>query len=264
MNGDDVLSDISYKPLIDDMTWSYSRINCYEQCRYRWFLKYIRNDTETPQFYASYGKFMHKLIEMFYRGELTKEGMKMKFLTGFQTEVEGKRPSDRTVQNYIQKGVEYLNGFEMFPYNMVDVELKVNYEINGIPFVGFIDYLGEKDGEYYIVDNKSRELKERSGRKKPTKKDEELDEMLKQLYLYAAAVKQKYGKFPKGLCFNCFKNGVFIEEPFIEEKYNEAVKWAIDMIEDLKNTEDFKPNMEFFGCYYLCGYTDDCEYWNNR
>lgn len=207
---------------------------------------------------------MHKLIEQYYKGELSKQEMKTRFLLDFSNEVHGSRPSERTVQNYIEKGIQYLDGFEPLPFNMIDVEMKVNYEINGIPFVGYIDYLGESDGEYYIVDNKSRELKPRSSRKKPTKKDEELDEMLVQLYLYAAAIKQIYGKFPKSLCFNCFKNNVFIEEPFVESKYEEAVQWATDSINYITATENFSPNIEYFGCVHLCGLTEECEYWNNQ
>lgn len=258
------MCDISYAPLIEDMTWSYSRIICYEQCRYKWFCKYILNMEENPRFYTSYGSFMHKLLEQYYKGELSKHDMKAKFLVDFSKEVQGQRPSERAVENYINRGIQYLDEFKPFPFNMVDVEMKVDYKINGIPFIGYIDYLGERDGEYYIVDNKSRELKPRSGRKKPTKKDEELDEMLVQLYLYAGAIKQIYGKFPKSLCFNCFKNNVFIEEPFIEKKYEEAVKWAIDSINYILSTEDFNPNIEYFGCVHLCGLTEECEYWNNQ
>jgi len=258
------LADISYRPLIDDMVWSYSRIACYQQCGYKWFCKYIRGEREAPRFYTSYGSFLHKLIESYYRGSLKKSDMKMKFLTDFSTEVQGARPSEKIVQSYIEKGIAYLESFEPFPYNMIDVEMEVKYEINGIPFIGYIDYLGEKDGELYIVDNKSRDLKPRSTRKKPTKKDEELDEMLVQLYLYAAAVEQIYGKFPKSLCFNCFKSGVFIEEPFVREKYDEAIKWALDMIGEIKEDENFRPSVEYFGCIHLCGLTSDCEYWNNQ
>lgn len=258
------MGDVSYRPLIEDMTWSYSRITSYHKCPYGWFLRYIRGEEETPQFYASYGKFMHKLIEMFYKGEISQSDMKTRFLLGFSNEVIGRRPSDKIVSSYIAKGMEYLDSFRVFPLNMIEVEMKVEYEIGGMPFVGFIDYLGERDGEYYIVDNKSRDLKPRSNRRKPTKKDEELDEMLRQLYLYAAAVEQKYGRFPKALCFNCFKSGLFIEEPFDLQRYEDTMKWASDTIEEIKDAEDFRPNMEFFNCYYLCGYVDSCEYWQNR
>ena len=255
------MSEMIYRPLIEDMVWSYSRIKCFEDCPYRFYLKYINGCREIPQFYASYGSFMHKLIEEFYKGIITKEEMLTKFLFGFQENVLGQRPKESTVEKYIQLGVEYLKNFSPFPYNMVAVEKKVEFELGGKKFIGFIDYLGEKNGEYYIVDNKSRELKPRSGRKKPTVKDQELDEMLKQLYLYAAAIKEEYGKFPKALCFNCFKNGVFIEEPFVEEKYNKTVEWFLKTIDDIADENDFLPYLDFFGCNYICGVNNECCYY---
>lgn len=254
------MGEVSYLPLIEDMVWSYSRIESFADCPYRFFLKYISHCKEMDKFYATYGSFMHKLIERYYRKELTKDEMVTEFLTGFSSNVKGTRPQQSVVQKYIKCGVEYLKSFQPFPFDMVGVEKKVEFEVAGMPFVGFIDYLGEKDGEYYVVDNKSRDLKPRSNRSKPTVKDKELDKMLRQLYLYSAAVKQEYGKFPKSLCFNCFRTGVFIEEPFKIEAYNEAVNWATSMIEDIKSTDDFYPNREFFSCYYICGVSNDCIY----
>jgi len=255
------MSDVSYRPLIDEMVWSYTRVDCFNECRYRWFLRYIKRYKETPQFYSSYGSFMHKIIERYYKGELAKDEMSQVFLKDFAKEVQGERPAASTVESYIQKGLQYLKTFEPFPYNMIAVEKRVEFDIDGTPFMGFIDYLGEKDGEYYIVDNKSRDLKPRSKRAKPTVKDKELDEMLKQLYLYAAAVKQEYGKFPKALCFNCFKAGEFIVEPFDEEVYQRAILWAKESIEEIKNADDFYPNREYFGCRYICGVSDQCCYY---
>ena len=258
------MGETLYRPLIDDMTWSYSRIECFNDCPYRFFLKYIKKCEETPQFYSSYGSFMHKLLEKYYKGELNKEEMQTKFLFDFSKEVQGPRPQESTVRKYIDLGLRYLEQFQPFPFNMIDVEKRVEFKIQGRPFIGFIDYLGEKNGELYIVDNKSRELKPRSKRATPTVKDKELDEMLKQLYIYSAAIKEEYGKFPKSLCFNCFKNQTFIEEPFNMAAYERAIQWALSEIESIEGAEDFYPSIDYFGCYYICGVHDDCCYWEMR
>lgn len=254
------MGEVSYRPLIEDMVWSYSRLETFCDCPYRWFLKYIKRYDDEDKFYASYGLFMHKLLEGFYKGKLSKSDMLTRFLLDFSKEVRGVRPQASTVEKYIQCGVEYLKGFEPFRFNMVDVEKKVQFDLGGIPFVGFIDYLGEEDGEYIIVDNKSRDLKPRSKRATPTVKDKELDSMLRQLYIYAAAIKQEYGKFPKLLCFNCFRTGTFIEEPFDEDTYNETVEWAKKLVEEIKDEDEFSPNREFFSCYYICGVSTHCCY----
>lgn len=258
------MGEISYRPLIEDMVWSYSRIKSFHDCPYRWFLKYIKHMRERPQFYASYGSFMHKLLEGYYKGELTKEEMQIKFLFDFSKEVQGARPQESTVKKYIQLGTKYLEDFEPFPFRTLGVEQKVVSSVGGYPFIGFIDYLGEKDGNLYVVDNKSRDLKPRSKRPNPTVKDQELDDMLRQLYLYAGAVKEDYGCFPEALCFNCFKTNTFIVEPFHKSAYDEAVHWAKSSIEDIADTEEFTPRLDFFSCKYICGLNDECCYWQSR
>ena len=259
------MGDVIYTPLIEDMTWSYSRVSCFDDCRYRWFLKYIGHIDEEPQFYASYGSFMHKLLEKYYKKELSKDELRIEFLTKFSTEVQGERPPGNIVGNYISKGLNYLTNFTDFPYETVGVEKKIDFDIDGIPFTAIIDYIGKSDDGYVIIDNKSRELKPRSKNGKRRKSDDLIDEMLKQLYVYSAAIQQTYGEYPKKLCFNCFKNMVFIEEQFNKDIYDETIAWVKKNIEDIKKSEseDFYPNVEFFSCRYLCGVSDECCYWSD-
>ena len=212
-------------------------------------------------FYASYGSFMHKLLERYYQGGLTRDSMLFEFFSKFSTEIKGDRPPGSIVTNYIKHGAEYIKSFEPVESDTFEIEKKVFFEHHGNRFVGVIDYLGEKDGDFFIVDHKSRDLKPRSNRETPTAKDAELDSMLRQLYLYSAAIKSEYKKFPKYLCFNCFRTGVFIREPFNEDAYNETIKWADRTIDEIKNAEDFYPRREFFMCKYLCGYNDICCYY---
>ena len=254
------MGNISYKPLIDDMTWSYSRIKTFEDCPYRFFLKYIKGYKETEKFYASYGSFMHRLLEQYYNGVLPRDKMLSTFLLNFQSEVRGVRPRKETVRKYIDAGCEYLKNFTPFPYNKIAVEKRVEFQIDGYNFIGFIDYLGEKDNHLYIIDNKSRVLKPRSGRAKPTAGDKELDMMLRQLYLYSVGTEQEYERLPETLCFNCFRDGRFIKEQFDMQKYEEAKSWAVDNIHKIEQTESFEPRQNFFSCFYICGVSDSCCY----
>ena len=258
------MGEISYRPLVESMTWSYSRLSCFDDCPYKFFLKYIRREEELPKFYSSYGKFIHSLLERFYKGELTKEEMQLRYLLDFQKEVVGSRPQASTVEKFIKQGSDYLETFSPLPYRMIAVEDKVDFTFAGLPFVGIIDYVGEQDGKIYLVDNKSRELKPRSKRKTPTVKDKELDEMLRQLYIYSEAVFQKYGKYPDYLCFNCYRNGAFIQEPFDKKMYDATVDWVRSRYETIADEEEFPPYVEFFACSQICGFSDECCYWNMR
>lgn len=211
-------------------------------------------------FYASYGKFVHRIIELYYRGELRKDDMLQYFLANFSDRVRGDRPSASIVTNYVNDACEYFKNFEPLPFEMVDVEKNFEIDIDGHKFVGVIDYLGEKDGEFYIVDHKSRALKQRSKRKKKTVNDNAIDDMLRQLYIYSECVYREHGKYPAGLCFNCFRNGEFIVEPFDKDAFADALEWAKITIRRIENAEEFYDLQDYFKCSWLCGYGKVCDY----
>lgn len=294
------MGEVNYKQIIQDMTWSYSRIKSFNDCPYRWFLKYIqpillihsvfggerpskadidaayvRGEVEKADvgilyaylgikrkdmFFANYGTFMHKLIELYYRGEKTPRQLCDMYLQEFKGQVSGRAPNRTVFTNYFKSGINYLRGFQPFPYNTVAVEKRVDFSLNGIPFVGYIDYLGERDGDFAVIDNKSRVLKPRSKRAKPTKTDEELDSYLIQLYLYSVAVEQDFHKLPKELCFNCFRTPILITEPFEEEAYTASKLWLSDKVSEIMKETEFRPSIEFFKCKHLCEMQDFCEY----
>jgi hypothetical protein len=202
---------------------------------------------------------MHDIIAKYYNGTITKPEMPVEFLTRFSTDVKGIRPAGKVVEKYVQSGMDYLRNFNDFGLNTIAVEKHVYFVVGEIPMTGFIDYIGEKDGDYYIVDHKSHELKPRSGRLKPTVKDQELENYLKQLYLYSTAVRNEYGKFPTELWFNCYRSGVVIKEQFDPQKYEETCSWATEMVEKIKNDSDFEANYDYFYCRWICSQNRNCE-----
>lgn len=255
------MGDICYAPLIEDMVWSYSRIKTFYDCPYRWYLKYIRKLCGENMFFSDYGSFVHKLIELYYRGEKSQSQLCDMYLQSFKSHVKGRAPNQKVFANYFRSGFDYLKNFTPFPYNMIAVEKRVDFLVDGIPFIGYIDFLGERDGELYVVDNKSKALKPRSARLKPTKTDEELDDYLRQLYIYSAAVEQELGRKPKHLCFNCFREQTLIEEPFREQAYAESKRWLSDSVAQITAETDFRPDIEYFRCAYLCEMNGHCEYY---
>lgn len=256
------MGDFNYAIVIDDFVWSYSRVSSFDDCRYAWYRKYLLEEPETRQcFYASFGSFVHEILEKYYNNSLKKDELVRYFLLNFQDKVKGDRPSKDIVDKYIQSAIQYLESFEPLPYRVIGVEKFISFTIDDVKMVGYLDYIGEDEsGNIIIVDNKSRNLKQRSKRKKQTQNDIEIDNMLRQLYIYSAAVYKEFGKFPKYLCFNCFRNGEFIKEEFDMGKYEESIRWLKKTIEEVRTTDDFYPNIDYFYCRYLCGYGNDCEY----
>lgn len=254
------MGDINYKPLLEDMVWSYSRVNCFYSCPYQFYLKYIARVSKVPQFYSSFGSFMHSLLERYYKGELTAEELVSKYTLGYLSEVKGERPRGDTAMKYFNSGLEYFQNFKPFELETVAVEKRIKFKIGKYPFQGIIDYIGKKSDELYLIDHKSRLLKPRSKRKVPTVKDKELDKMQSQLYLYGFGMKECLGKFPNYISFNCFRNGILIQEPFDMDKAQQAFNQMEQDIEYIINTEDFHPTIDWFFCHNLCDVKDECCY----
>lgn len=245
--------------IIDEMVWSYSRITTYETCPYRFFLTYILKLDKKRLFFSDYGSFIHSIIEKHLTGELKKSELDKYYLSEFQNNVVGRAPNLSIFKNYFQQGLLYMKNFT-FPYsNVLEVEKEISFNIKGKPFVGFIDAVA-KDTGIVVVDNKSRDLKQRSTRKKPTKSDEELDKYLRQLYFYCIGILNEYKELPEKLCFNCFRSGTVITEPFVQEKFEDAQNWALEMIDTIRNTTEWTPNVDYFVCNHLCDMCHHCEY----
>lgn len=218
-------------------------------------------------FFANYGAFVHELAADYYDKKKTSQEIHLEYLKDFKKRVNAYLPNQNTFKQYFKDGSAFLRNIQMPPHDIVAVEQKAEFDIDGKPFVGYLDRVDrDNDGNLIIVDHKSRKLKKRSKRASPTKTDLELDSYLKQLYIYQKFVKEFYGEFPKKLCFNCFRSGELIEEDFDQSAYEEAIDWAKKTIEQIRRESDFNPNMEYFKCNYLCEMNEMCEFYrmNNK
>jgi hypothetical protein len=253
----------NYEPVIRDMTWSYSRVKCYSDCPYRFYLKYIRfpRGNWDVLFFQKYGNFMHSLLEEYFSGAKNADEIRISYLSEFAETVPFNAPNQILRRNYFHDGLAYMNALEPPKHRVVAVEERANIEIGGVPFVGIIDLLEETDdGQLILIDHKSRALKPRSKRKGGAKSDRVLDEYLRQLYLYSEFVKQSRGQYPAQLCFNCFRTQSFIEEPFSMDAKDEAVGWLLSEIDKIAKDDEFCPDLDWFKCTYLCEAHRYCEY----
>ncbi len=227
-------------------------------CPYGFLLSYIKGADKKPMFFSDYGSFMHKLIELYLRGFLEKEELTGAYVSGFRRNVRGKAPSSKIFKSYFDQGYDYLSEID-FPYlSPIGVEQRVDFHVGDKPFTGIIDCVAMDDGKLVILDNKSRALKPRSGRQKPTVSDAELDSYLRQLYLYSVPMEQLYHTYPDRLEFNCFRTGQLISEPFRQEEFEKTKEWALKTIDTITENEDWSPKIDYWKCRYICDKRDDC------
>lgn len=254
------MGEICYAPLIDDMTWSYSRVKAFVDCPHRFYLRYICGLQGKDLFFASYGTFIHRLLALYYSGEKTAGEITDLYLADLLSSIPGSAPKAQIFSDYFAAGLNCVQDPPVLPYKPAAIEKKVSFQIGSLPMVGYIDYVGQRNDTYAIVDHKSRKLSPRSQRQKPTVKDKELDEYLVQLYLYAASLEQEIGILPEELCFNCFRSGLLIRERFDPYAYRAAQDWLCSWVSRIREESDFPPSMDFFRCQYLCEMQDECMY----
>ena len=246
---------------MEDWTWSHSRIDSYNNCPYNFFCHYILGEKEEPMFYSTFGSFVHEIFRKYFTGEIHDDEVLSEFITNFSDNVIGYRPQESTVEKYINSVVDYFSNFHGFGLNTIAVEKYVSFKLGDVKMQGYIDLVAaDEEGKIYVIDHKSRELKQRSNRKKPTLSDLELDEMLKQLYIYSGAIKSEYGSFPDYLCFNCYRNGQFIKEEFNEELFNEVCERVEKEVNLIMDEDKFCPREEYYKCRFICGFGNECVY----
>lgn len=247
------------------MTWSYSRVASFAECPYKWFLSYLYRDDngsalrKRSGFFAEFGSYMHSILQMYLSGLLARERLSTYYVAHFRENVFSKAPNQKIYLNYFQQGFDYLESFTFPHREVIGVEEKVDFTFADRSFTGFIDLISQ-DEKLIITDHKSRALKPRSKRSKPTKQDAELDEYLRQLYVYSAAVKNKYGRYPDVLEFNCFRTQTMIQEPFDPKRFYAVEKWAGDTINSIVTNDKRGASPEYWRCNYLCDVCDHCEY----
>lgn len=250
------------KSIVDDMVWSYSRVNSFRDCPYQWFLKYVRQlPRGSAKFFSSYGSFMHELLQQYHADTLPRHKLALRYLTGFQSAVQGPPPSEKVFVNYFSDGLGYLKTAAPVVDKTIATEKKYRFKLGGRSFVGVVDLIGITDGKLEIVDHKSKALKPYSGREKPTSTDRELDEYYRQLYLYSIPVAAEFGKYPDKLCFNCFRTGAIIKSDFDSQKLEQAKTWALQEIDRISAADSFPPSVDYFKCHYLCDMCQHCEYY---
>lgn len=245
---------MNYKELIDDMTWSFSRLNSFDICPYCWYQNYILKREGQQNAFAEFGTLCHNILEKYFKGEIMLWDMVDEFKNNFYFTILNEFPPNKFTDlknSYYQQGISYFSNFTGFPnYEVLSVEEEINIKVDKYNFTGFIDLVVRdiEDKKIKIIDHKS---------KSNFKNKSEQKEYARQLYLYSKAIKEKYGEYPKELIFNMFRKQQIVTIPFNERDYKEAQKWMIERIELIKNSSSFPViKDEFFG-QYLCSFRHD-------
>ncbi len=246
-----------YNFIIDDFTWSYSRVNSYNTCPRMFFLQYIESVSQNGNFFADWGLYIHSLLEQYYKKELAIYELVGQYENGYEESITHQAPPNKYVDlsvSYYNTGKEYFENFEdkYEDHKILGVEDEIKIDIDGRKFTGYIDLntLSTDDG-IYVIDNKS---------KKSFKNKKEEHDYLRQLYLYSIHIFDKYGEYPTKLIFNMVRGNVDIINPFCKSELDNSKKWFHDEINKIYNENDFLAKPNKFFCDWLCSVGKHCEH----
>jgi len=148
---------------------------------------------------------------------------------------------------YYDEGLQYFQSFDGFgdDKEILSVEDKFELDIRGNRFVGIADLVlrDRNTGGIIVIDHKSKSMNS-------MKKSQY--ENTRQLYTYAAYVKERFGEFPTLLQFNMFRYGVNINEPFAMERYEETMDWIERTIAQIKAEKEWKVSSSGYFCRFIC------------
>lgn len=254
--------------IIDTMTWSFSRLNSFDNCKYAWLLQYVEEPfaDKLDSCYGQGGGFAHELLESYYKGEVGLWDLPLLFESEFADKVTEYFPTingKNLRDDYYDKILDYFNNFEPLDekYEILGVEKKVKFEIEGYRFIGFIDLLlkNKETNEIIILDHKSASMKYKKNGGFTKASQLKFTEYKYQLYLYSVAIIEEYGKVDY-LEWNFFKDGKSVRIPWDSKDYEAAKKWAVDTIKRIENETEWpmKEKTEYMYCSYLCSKRGCC------
>ena len=143
---------------------------------------------------------------------------------------------------------------------ILGIEEKVEFELGGKPFVGFIDLrYKDKDGNMILEDHKSANIKFNKNNTVSKSDAEKMKKYEYQQYLYTIPFIES-GIKVDFLAWNFFNNQKVYKIPWDQDKYEEAKKWAVDTIALIEAEEEFNPAPDWYMCHNLCDHRDFCMY----
>ena len=265
------LTQAEIQKRLENMVWSFSRLNSANQCKYAWYLHYICGKKGVENGFAQFGIAVHETLEKFLKDEISIFEASEYYQEKFGEYVTSKFPYNKSSdlrENAFQEGLNYFNQltFDLNKYEILGVENEIEFKIGGIyPAKGYIDLaFKDKDtGDIIISDHKTAKLKFLKDGVTLSRQKSEREHFLafkRQLYLYSIAGKELWGKVDK-LRWNLIRLNRDLVIPYNEEEFKEAEEWAIKTIEEVKNEIMWLPDVsETYFCNTLCDNRMDCTY----
>lgn len=257
---------MNYTKILNDMTWSFSRLHTWEQCPYAFYLKYIEQRPGESNYYAENGKCIHEVFQTILTNQIPLEECTTLYSHKYDLICEKTRQS--IMDNTYETCMDYLSvidGIEKEKYQILGVELELPFKIGNYKFIGYADLVvkNKENEKILLIDHKQApHFLKKDGT--PLKSQiTQFTAYKHQMYLYCKGLKECFDIQVDHLIWHHFKDqGKLTILPFAKEDYEGTLKWAVTCIQNIQKDRRFKHHPSFLLCSSLCDYRNDCEYQN--
>lgn len=246
------------------MTWSFSRLHAWEQCPYAFYLRYIEKREGESNYYATNGRCMHEVFGAILTGNITIDECAQFYANKYEMICE--RVKQTIMDRTYKKCMDYLctiEGIDLDKYEIIGVELKLEFKIGKYKFIGYADLVVRNKGsrEVILVDHKqAMHFMKKDGMPLKNQLDN-FNAYKHQMYIYCKGLKECLDIKVDKIVWHHFKdNGELTIIPFVREAFEETMKWAVQCIEEIKKDKKFVHKASYIMCSTLCDYRNDCEY----
>lgn len=204
--------------------------------------------------YAEYGIHCHNILERWAKGELMSFELSEAYESEYDQAVKHSFPPfpRELASKYFEEGLAYFNAFDGFgEQEILSVEDRFEISIRGNRFVGIADLIlrDRNTGAISVIDHKSKSMQSLM---------KDLHANKRQLYLYAAHVREKYGIYPTLLRFNMFRYNKWVDEFFDSQAYSEMQDWTEQTIHRIRSERDWQVSASGYFCKFICSVRDHC------
>jgi len=201
---------------------SYSQLDSYLSCPYKWYLDKVmqlpRGSASVP---LQYGSYIHEILEYYLKHRDMDEQQLFELYDAGYDFAGIPHPDKEDYELHYELGKQMIynmfnepNEAEFLIRNahVLGVEEPIELELNGVIIDGFIDAVLQDDG-IIVIDHKSS--------KKKFDKKKLLTNL--QFPIYAMAIKNKYGEYPRKSLYNFTKLGITQEVEINQKRIDDAV-----------------------------------------
>lgn len=252
-----------YDFIIDNIVFSFSGASSFNTCPYGYKLAYIDGEERVDNFYSDYGKFIHLILEKYFKDELSQEQLYDFYIDNYFENVKCPPPAypANISETYYADGKNFFKDFifDKSKYKIISIEDSINSTHKNFSLIVKPDLILKnlESGKYILVDYKTSKYK------KSKVEDKKITEYKKQMAIYAQFLYKERQIEISEIQIWFIRTKDIYSYPLDLVQTMLTMEWFSDTIQKIKIEKEWRPNNtkeNSYFCNNLCGVRNACKY----